>query len=202
MKAALKKERNRIQLMESAYYLFTHEGFHKTTIAAISKRAGLGKGTFYLYFRDKEDIRDSLIIQKSGNLLRDAIENSDLSESGMSFYDRLIVITDYMLDCMTRDKDQLRFIYKSLTWGLLLESGEKAAGSSDLMDIEEFVNGLIKKSKVKLKDQKLFIYTLIELISSTCYSVIIDGEPATLEEYKPFLYRTIKLITEDQVISE
>lgn len=202
MKAALKKERNRIQLMESAYYLFTHEGFHKTTIAAISKRAGLGKGTFYLYFRDKEDIRDSLIIQKSGNLLRDAIENSDLSESGMSFYDRLIVITDYMLDCMTRDKDQLRFIYKSLTWGLLLESGEKAAGSSDLMDIEEFVNGLIKKSKVKLKDQKLFIYTLIELISSTCYSVIIDGEPATLEGYKPFLYRTIKLITEDQVISE
>ena len=202
MKAALKKERNRMQLMESAYYLFTHEGFHKTTIAAISKRAGLGKGTFYLYFRDKEDIRDSLIIQKSGNLLRDAIENSDLSESGMSFYDRLIVITDYMLDCMTRDKDQLRFIYKSLTWGLLLESGEKAAGSSDLMDIEEFVNGLIKRSKVKLKDQKLFIYTLIELISSTCYSVIIDGEPATLEEYKPFLYRTIKLITEDQVISE
>lgn len=202
MKAALKKERNRMQLMESAYYLFTHEGFHKTTIAAISKRAGLGKGTFYLYFRDKEDIRDSLIIQKSGNLLRDAIENSDLSESGMSFYDRLIVITDYILDCMTRDKDQLRFIYKSLTWGLLLESGEKAAGSSDLMDIEEFVNGLIKKSKVKLKDQKLFIYTLIELISSTCYSVIIDGEPATLEEYKPFLYRTIKLITEDQVISE
>ena len=70
------------------------------------------------------------------------------------------------------------------------------------MDIEEFVNGLIKKSKVKLKDQKLFIYTLIELISSTCYSVIIDGEPATLEGYKPFLYRTIKLITEDQVISE
>ena len=59
-----------------------------------------------------------------------------------------------------------------------------------------------KKSQVKLKDQKLFIYTIIELISSTCYGVIIDGEPTSLTEYKPFLYRAIKLITDDQVISE
>ena len=45
--------------MDSAYDLFISEGFHKTTIAMITKRAGLGKGTFYLYFKDKEDIRDS-----------------------------------------------------------------------------------------------------------------------------------------------
>ena len=70
------------------------------------------------------------------------------------------------------------------------------------MNIEEFIKGLIKKSQVKLKDQKLFIFTILELISSTCYGVIIDGEPTTIDEYKPFLYRAIKLITDDQVISE
>ena len=89
MKAELKKEKNRNLLMESAYKLFTEEGFHKTTIASIAKNAGLGKGTFYLYFKDKEDIRDSLIIFKSSKLLHDAIENSDLSESDMTFYDRI-----------------------------------------------------------------------------------------------------------------
>jgi len=202
MKAELKKEKNRNQLMDSAYYLFTHDGFHKTTIAGIAKKAGLGKGTFYLYFKDKEDIRDALIILKSSRLLHDAIENSDLSESGMSFYDRLIVITDYMLDRMVNDKELLKFIYKSLSWGLFLRSGEYESKSPDIMNIEEFIKGLIRKSRVQLKDQKLFIYTIIELISSTCYGVIIDGEPATLDEYKPFLYRTIKLITDDQVISE
>ena len=75
MKAELKKEKNRNLLMESAYKLFTEEGFHKTTIASIAKNAGLGKGTFYLYFKDKEDIRDSLIIFKSSKLLHDAIDN-------------------------------------------------------------------------------------------------------------------------------
>ena len=188
--------------MESAYKLFTEEGFHKTTIASIAKNAGLGKGTFYLYFKDKEDIRDSLIIFKSSKLLHDAIENSDLSESGMTFYDRLISIADYMLNRLTADKKLLKFIYKSLSWGLLLRSGDYNNDSQDIMNIEEFVKGLIKKSQVKLKDQKLFIYTIIELISSTCYGVIIDGEPTSLNEYKPFLYRAIKLITDDQVISE
>ena len=202
MKAELKKEKNRNLLMESAYKLFTEEGFHKTTIASIAKNAGLGKGTFYLYFKDKEDIRDSLIIFKSSKLLHDAIDNSDLSESGMTFYDRLIVIADYMLNRLTADKKLLKFIYKSLSWGLFLRSGDYDNDSQDIMNIEEFVNGLIKKSQVKLKDQKLFIYTIIELISSTCYGVIIDGEPTSLNEYKPFLYRAIKLITDDQVISE
>ena len=195
MKAELKKEKNRNLLMESAYKLFTEEGFHKTTIASIAKNAGLGKGTFYLYFKDKEDIRDSLIIFKSSKLLHDAIENSDLSESDMTFYDRLISIADYMLNRLTADK-------KLLSWGLFLRSGDYDNDSQDIMNIEEFVKGLIKKSQVKLKDQKLFIYTIIELISSTCYGVIIDGEPTSLNEYKPFLYQAIKLITDDQVISE
>ena len=202
MKAELKKEMNRNLLMESAYKLFTEEGFHKTTIASIAKNAGLGKGTFYLYFKDKEDIRDTLIIFRSSKLLHDAIENSDLSESGMTFYDRLITITDYILDRLTNDKKLLKFIYKSLSWGLFLRSGDFDNGSSDIMNVEDFIKGLLKKSQVKLKDQKLFIYTIIELISSTCYGVIIDREPTSLDEYKPFLYRTIKLITDDQVISE
>ena len=53
-----------------------------------------------------------------------------------------------------------------------------------------------------LKDQRLFVYTIIELISSTCYSVVVDSQPVTIEEYKPYLYNVIKLMTEDQVVSE
>ena len=201
MKTELKKAKTKAQLMDSAYWLFTHEGFHKTTIAEISKRAGLGKGTFYLYFKDKEDIRDALIVQKSAMLLHDAIENSDLSDSGMSFYDRLTVIIDYMLARMSEDKEQLKFIYKSLSWGLLLKE-DYENDSPDMMNIEDFVKGLIRKSNYRIKNQTLFIYTLMELVSSTCYSVIIDEEPTTIDEYKPFLYRMIRIMVDDQVTEE
>lgn len=189
-------------LMNSAYELFTEVGFHKTTIAEIARRAGLGKGTFYLYFRDKEDVRDSVIVQRSGQLLQAAIDNTDLEKPGMSFYERLITITDYIIDYLTENKELFKFISKSLGSGLLAEKNENDASSAGLMDLEEFIRELLKKRRVVLKDQRLFIYTIIELISSTCYSVVVDSQPVTIEEYKPYLYNVIKLMTEDQVVSE
>ena len=189
-------------LMNSAYELFTEVGFHKTTIAEIARRAGLGKGTFYLYFRDKEDVRDSVIVQRSGQLLQAAIDNTDLEKPGMSFYERLITITDYIIDYLTENKELFKFISKSLGSGLLAEKNENDASSAGLMDLEEFIRELFKKRRVVLKDQRLFVYTIIELISSTCYSVVVDSQPVTIEEYKPYLYNVIKLMTEDQVVSE
>ena len=70
------------------------------------------------------------------------------------------------------------------------------------MDLEEFIRGLIRKRRVVLKDQRLFIYTIIEMVNSTCYSPIVADVPCTMDEYKPFLYHTIKLLTDDQVVSE
>ena len=189
-------------LMNSAYELFTEIGFHKTTIAEIAKRAGLGKGTFYLYFRDKEDVRDSVIVQRSGQLLHAAIDNTDLDKPGMTFYERLVTITDYIIDYLTENKELFKFINKSLGSGLLSEKNENDASSAGIMDLEEFIRELLKKRRVVLKDQRLFVYTLIELISSTCYSVVVDSQPVTIEEYKPYLYNVIKLMTEDQVVSE
>ena len=189
-------------LMNSAYELFTEVGFHKTTIAEIARRAGLGKGTFYLYYRDKEDVRDSVIVQRSGQLLQAAIDNTDLEKPGMSFYERLITITDYIIDYLTENKELFKFISKSLGSGLLAEKNENDASSAGLMDLEEFIRELLKKRRVVLKDQRLFVYTIIELISSTCYSVVVDSQPVTIEEYKPYLYNVIKLMTEDQVVSE
>ena len=189
-------------LMNSAYELFTEVGFHKTTIAEIAKRAGLGKGTFYLYFRDKEDVRDSVIVQRSGQLLHAAIDNTDLEKPGMTFYERLVTITDYIIDYLTENKELFKFINKSLGSGLLAEKNENDASSAGLMDLEEFIRELLKKRRVVLKDQRLFVYTLIELINSTCYSVVVDSQPVTIEEYKPYLYNVIKLMTEDQVVSE
>ena len=189
-------------LMKSAYELFTEVGFHKTTISEIAKRAGLGKGTFYLYFRDKEDVRDSVIVQRSGQLLHAAIDNTDLEKPGMTFYERLVTITDYIIDYLTENKELFKFINKSLGSGLLAEKNENDASSAGIMDLEEFIRELLKKRRVVLKDQRLFVYTLIELISSTCYSVVVDSQPVTIEEYKPYLYNVIKLMTEDQVVSE
>lgn len=201
MRQDLKKERSRMLLMDSAYELFTDIGFHKTTIAMISKHAGLGKGTFYLYFRDKEDIRDAIIVQRSAKILQDAMEKLEPDRQSMKFYDRLIKLTDYIIDYFTENKKEFGFISKSLS-SCLLEVSDNEPGSVQLFDLEEFIRGLLKKSNVVLKDQRMFVYTVIELVNSTCLSPIVAGVPVTMDEYKPFLYHTLKLLTDDQVVSE
>lgn len=55
-------------LFNTAFDLFTTKGITKTTISDIVEKAGVAKGTFYLYFKDKFDIRNKLVAHKTGEL--------------------------------------------------------------------------------------------------------------------------------------
>ncbi len=46
----------RKKLIESAINLFSKEGYFQTKVSDIVKNAGVAQGTFYIYFKSKEDI--------------------------------------------------------------------------------------------------------------------------------------------------
>ena len=60
-KLELNKKRKKSALYNTAFELFTTKGLAKTTISDIVENAGVAKGTFYLYFKDKYDIRNKLV---------------------------------------------------------------------------------------------------------------------------------------------
>ncbi|MFZ5950292.1 MAG: TetR/AcrR family transcriptional regulator [Candidatus Rifleibacteriota bacterium] len=51
-----RKKRKDEQLLDSALEVFVEKGFEKTTIDDIVTRTGCGKGTFYRYYSNKEDL--------------------------------------------------------------------------------------------------------------------------------------------------
>ena len=51
-KASQNKRRKRESLLNNAFELFTQKGITDTTISDIVEKAGVAKGTFYLYFQD------------------------------------------------------------------------------------------------------------------------------------------------------
>lgn len=59
-----KKQLKEEELFLAAYDLFLKNGIEKTSIDDITKNARVAKGTFYLYFSDKYDILNKLILQK------------------------------------------------------------------------------------------------------------------------------------------
>lgn len=49
-------EETRRQLLDAATRVFETSGYRATSVAAITKEAATAHGTFYLYFRNKEDV--------------------------------------------------------------------------------------------------------------------------------------------------
>ena len=57
------------QIMDRAIALFSKNGFEKTKLSDITDSLGLGKGTFYLYFKSKKDLLIDCISQLSSAVI-------------------------------------------------------------------------------------------------------------------------------------
>jgi AcrR family transcriptional regulator len=57
-----KKQETRQRLLESAWDLFGDKGYDQTTVAEITERADVAKGTFFNYFSTKEEIVDQIAL--------------------------------------------------------------------------------------------------------------------------------------------
>ena len=55
-------ERTRRKLLEAAEAVFAQLGYHDASIVKITEAAGVGQGTFYLYFASKKDVFDELVV--------------------------------------------------------------------------------------------------------------------------------------------
>jgi AcrR family transcriptional regulator len=53
--------RTRTRLLDAAERVFAELGYHDASIVKITESAGVGQGTFYLYFASKRDVFDELV---------------------------------------------------------------------------------------------------------------------------------------------
>ena len=182
------KRKKQNDLMETSLQLFTKQGVARTSIADIAERAGVAKGTFYLYFKDKYDLHDKLVVHESEKLFRHALENSGYQELPDA-QEKLLAIVDDILGQLRENTLLLRFINKNLGWGIFRRVIDRA--DTDYAAVFEEILGAELPEREVLDME---IYTIMELVGSTCYSVILEGEPADLDTFLPYLHRSIRAI--------
>lgn len=191
-KLELNKKKKKNALYNTAFELFTTKGLTKTTISDIVENAGVAKGTFYLYFKDKYDIRNKLISHKAGELFSQAHEA--VEEAGITgFSQQLHFLVDNILDKLQTQSSLLGFISKNLSWGVFKDAFQEQADEDDYQLYQEYLD-LIQQSDTNYDSPELMLFTIIELISSTSYSCILHSQPVSLDEYRPYLHRTIDCI--------
>jgi AcrR family transcriptional regulator len=64
----LERQARRASVLRHAKRIFARKGYHRTNISDIIARAGIARGTFYLYFRNKRQLFEELLAQALGEL--------------------------------------------------------------------------------------------------------------------------------------
>lgn len=197
-KVELKKQHKQDALFDTAFELFTSKGLNNTSISDIVQRAGIAKGTFYLYFKDKYDLQNKLIASKANQIFMKAYHAME-KENVTEFEDQLIFLADYILEHLRTNKPLLTFISKNISWGIL-GAMEKTAEKTDSEFLAVY-HHIVDLSVRKFRNPDVMLFMIIELINSTCYSAILFEEPVPLDELKPMLYQAIRDILKSQEIA-
>ncbi|AZR72697.1 hypothetical protein BBF96_04400 [Anoxybacter fermentans] len=181
--------KTRENILKAAMELFAEKGFHETSMAAIAKRAGLGKGTLYWHFSSKDELFKQLISEKGEGLFRQLrellnqkfspekilkefiriklifmIENRELSQillNNMQFTDQ-----EFKLKLFQRHKEMVQELQKIIQRGM--DEGIFRRGSS--------------------RDTAVAIIGMINSMNSILF---FEDEDIDITEKVEFLYRMI-----------
>ena len=181
------KEKN---LLTSAFELFTEKGFKETSIQEIVDNAGVAKGTFYLYFKDKYEIQNKLISKKSRELFNSAlnyVNKKNIDDNK----ERIIALIDYIIDRFNRDKLLLKFISKNLSMGIFNDKVNTVLKETE-NDLLDLFKKNIASCNSQIENPEVTLFMIIELTSSTVYNSIVYNKPLPIKEYKPYLYDEIR----------
>lgn len=188
-----KAEKNKLQkkesLLNTAFNLFTTKGIHNTSISDIVEQAGVAKGTFYLYFKDKYDINNKLVAHRATRLFEEAL-NSMKEHDVEGYRERIIFMIDHIIDSLSNDKVLLMFISKNLGLGFTRYAMESNSLTEET-PIKEATEQLLTDIKDDITEPRLMMYMIIELVGSSIYSSILYEQPVSIDVLKPHLYKTV-----------
>ena len=97
----------REKIIDASWELFHEKGFGETTINDIINKADISKGTFYYYFRSKDNLLDTLseILDREYERLRKE------EPEGMSSFDKLMWVNYEVHEFIQRNIDYRLFSY-------------------------------------------------------------------------------------------
>ena len=185
MDKMLQKKNEKYQrLIAAAFDLFENNGISAVSIDDIVKKAGVAKGTFYLYFKDKFDLISKLILKKAAEYMNLTSEIPDIKND--EDFDRYIKkYIDLLVEFLENDKTLTLLIDKNVHICVNAVIEKREGTVKELYDkiLSYFEDLGFSSQEISIK-----MYLCIDLIVSSCCNAILRSKPYSLNEVKPHLY--------------
>jgi AcrR family transcriptional regulator len=100
-RAAATRKRRRRQILDAATEVFAERGYHKASISDVIDRAGIARGTFYLYFSSKHSVF-AAILDEALTELRSRVAPVEVGSEARppreQLLDQVVAVIGYLLD--------------------------------------------------------------------------------------------------------
>ncbi|HEX8207150.1 MAG TPA: TetR/AcrR family transcriptional regulator [Solirubrobacteraceae bacterium] len=100
-------------ILDAAVRVFARQGFHTARVSDIADDAGVAYGLVYHYFGSKDEVLDTLFLDR-WNLLLEAIREVDARDDATP-RDKLFAITSFIVDSYRHDPDVMKVIIVEVT---------------------------------------------------------------------------------------
>lgn len=137
-KMAQRKQAHRAKLLNTAISLFGKRGYHATTVPMIVKASGSSTGSFYFYFRDKEDIFAAALEALGGRVAETL--NAAIAAAGGDPVGQMRTAVDRFVLLMAERPDEARIlIVESSGLGGRLEGVRRRIVDSHARSVEQAI---------------------------------------------------------------
>jgi TetR/AcrR family fatty acid metabolism transcriptional regulator len=167
-------------ILDAAVRVFARRGFHHCRVSDVADEAGVAYGLVYHYFSSKEEILNTLFLER-WQVMLDAIAEID-SRQGLPARDKLYQVASFIIDSYRHDPDLMKVIIVEVT------RAANSFGALHLEKIREAYEGIARilddgsfKSNVPSEFGALFFYGSIEqLLTGWIFELL----PRTDEEFE------------------
>jgi TetR/AcrR family transcriptional regulator, fatty acid metabolism regulator protein len=99
-------------ILQAAVRVFARQGFHACRVSDIADEAGVAYGLVYHYFASKDEVLDTLFLER-WNIMLDTIREVD--ERQLSAREKLSEIASFIIDSYRHDPDLMKVIIAEVT---------------------------------------------------------------------------------------
>ena len=99
-------------ILDAAVRVFARQGFHTCRVSDIADEAGVAYGLVYHYFQSKDEVLDTLFLER-WDVMLDAIREVDAQD--VQARDKLYAIASFIVDSYRHDPDLMKVIIVEVT---------------------------------------------------------------------------------------
>jgi TetR/AcrR family fatty acid metabolism transcriptional regulator len=134
-------EDKRRLILDAAVRVFARQGFHACRVSDIADEAGVAYGLVYHYFASKDEVLDTLFLER-WNVMLDLIREVDVE--GTPVREKLDAIAGFIIDSYRHDPDLMKVIIVEVT------RAANTFGRTHLPEISsayEMIAGIVTKAQ-------------------------------------------------------